>query len=168
MLAITQLCDRFFASLRRLDWTGPLTVRVVLGLVFVASGWGKLHALDDVTGYFASLGIPAPGVNAAFVSTVELVGGAALLLGLAARVAALLLSGVMVVAIATAILPGVHGVVELAGTVEVVYLAALVWLAVAGAGRASIDHLWARSRPRAGRDSMSLASTGTVTPPARS
>lgn len=133
--------DRALALLRRVEWTGPLLVRVTLGLVFVTTGWGKLHHLDDVASFFASLKIPAPYANAAFVSTVELVGGALLLAGLGTRIAALLLVGVMAVAIVTAKLPEIHGVIELAGTIEVVYLAAFAWLVVAGPGKASVDHL---------------------------
>jgi putative oxidoreductase len=136
--------DRSLRVLRRFEWLGPLLVRLTLGLVFVVTGWGKLHALDDVTQFFASLHIPAPHANAVFVSAVELVGGALLMLGLGTRAAALLLVGVMAVAIWTAKLPELHGVVDLANTTEAAYLVALVWLVVSGAGKASLDHLLSR------------------------
>jgi len=138
------LWHRVVALLTRIEWTGPLLVRLTLGLVFVTTGWGKLHNLDDVTTFFESLHIPAPGVQAAFVSTVELVGGALLIAGLATRIASALLIGVMAVAIYTAKLPELHGVVDLANTVEFTYLAMFVWLVVRGAGAASLDHLIAR------------------------
>ena len=144
--AFKAACDRALGFIHRLEWLGPLLVRVALGLVFVASGWGKLHNLDDVTQYFGSLGIPAPHAQAVFVSSVELVGGVLLLLGLGTRIAALFLIGVMGVALWTAKLPEVHGVVELAGTIELAYLAAFVWLALAGAGAASLDHLLGHRR----------------------
>jgi putative oxidoreductase len=141
---IRTTCDRATGHLSKLAWLGPLAVRLALGLVFVTSGWGKLHGLDDVTQYFESLGIPAAHAQAVFVSLVELVGGAMILVGLGTRVAAMLLIGVMTVAIWTAKLPEIHGLVELAGTVEVAYLVAFVWLVVAGAGAASLDRVLVR------------------------
>lgn len=140
-MSLGALRDRTLATLRRIDWLGPLLVRLTLGAVFVATGWGKLHHLDDVARFFASLEIPAPYANAVLVSSVELAGGALLLVGLGTRIAALLLAGVMAVAIVTAKLPEVHGVVELAGTIELAYLTVFAWLVVAGPGRASVDHL---------------------------
>ena len=136
------------AVLHKLAWLGPLAVRLTLGIVFATSGWGKLHALANVTQYFASLGIPAPHAQALLVSLVELGGGIMLVLGFGTRLAALLLAGVMVVAIWTAKLPEVHGVVDLAGTVEVAYLVTLVWLLVSGGGAASIDRVLDGGRGR--------------------
>lgn len=138
--------EHLLSMSRKADWIGPLAVRLVLGLVFLATGWGKLHDLDSVTQFFASLGIPAAHASAVFVSAVELAGGAMLILGLGTRLAAMFLVGVMAVAIWTAKLPAIDGVVALAGTLELAYLVAFVWLALAGPGRASADHLLARWR----------------------
>lgn len=142
-------CDRALSLVHRFDWIGPLLVRLTLGLVFVMTGWGKLHSLDNVTQFFESLHIPAPHANAVFVSSVELVGGTLLIVGLATRIAAMFLVGVMAVAILTAKLPELHGLVDLANTMEFAYLAAFVWLLFAGAGKASVDHLLSRARPEA-------------------
>lgn len=141
--------DRSLSLLGKLDWLGPLSVRFTVGLVFLMTGWGKLHNLDGVTQFFESLHIPAAHANAAFVSTVELVGGALLILGLGTRVASLFLVGVMAVAIATAKLPELHGVVDLVNTMEAVYLVVFVWLLVTGAGKASLDHVLFRARREA-------------------
>lgn len=138
------LRDRALDLLHRLAWAGPVIVRLTVGLVFATTGWGKLHNLGNVTEFFSSLHIPAPGFHAAFVSTIEFAGGVLLIAGLATRIAAALLIGVMAVAILTAKLPELHGVVDLAGTIEMTYLAIFVWLVVAGAGAASLDHLIAR------------------------
>src|SRR5690349_14566645 len=108
---------RAVGLLAKIEWTGPLLVRLTLGLVFATTGWGKLHNLEDVTTFFASLNIPAPGAQAAFVSTVEFVGGLLLIAGLGTRFASALLIGVMAVAIYTAKLPELHGVVDLANTI---------------------------------------------------
>jgi putative oxidoreductase len=132
------------ALLAKIEWTGPLLVRLTLGLVFIPTGWGKLHHLDHVAQFFAQLGIPAPHVQAAIVATIELVGGTLVLVGLATRVASALLVGVMTVAILTAKLPELHGLTDLAGTIELAYLVMLAWLAVAGAGAASLDRAASR------------------------
>ena len=41
-----------------------LWVRLYWGIPLMLNGWGKLHNLPRVTEFFASLGIPLPGVNA--------------------------------------------------------------------------------------------------------
>jgi len=142
MLGIfTKTCDRTLSLARKLEWVGPLLVRLTLGLVFATTGWGKLHSLDNVETFFGSLHIPAPGFHAVFVSTIEFVGGILLIAGLGTRIASGLLIGVMTVAILTAKLPELHGLTDLANTIEFTYLAMFVWLVVSGAGAASIDRL---------------------------
>jgi len=151
--SIHALHDRAVLLLRKIEWTGPLLVRLTLGLVFVTSGWGKLHSLDDVTKFFESLNIPAAGIQARFVSCVEFGGGLLLIAGLGTRIVSALLIGVMTVAILTAKLPELHGVVDLAGTDEFAYLVMFVWLVVSGAGAVSVDRLLVRrglAEPRVG------------------
>ena len=153
LASIRALYDRAVHLLRKIEWTGPLLVRLTLGLVFVTSGWGKLHSLDDVTKFFESLNIPAAGIQARFVSSIEFGGGLLLIAGLGTRIVSALLIGVMTVAILTAKLPDLHGVVDLAGTDEFAYLVMFVWLVVSGAGAVSVDHLLARrvlTEPRVG------------------
>lgn len=130
--------------LNRLEWTGPLVVRLTLGLVFAVTGWGKLHNLDQITEFFESLNIPAASIQAPMVATIEFAGGLLLIAGLGTRIVSALLIGTMAVAIYTAKLPDLHGVVDLVNTIEWTYLAMFVWLVVHGAGKASLDHLIAR------------------------
>jgi DoxX len=58
--------------------------------------------IPKVVGFFTSLGIPLPAFNACFVSSLELVGGALLFLGLGSRIIALPLTIDMLVAYITA------------------------------------------------------------------
>ncbi len=139
--ALVTFQDRTTAATRRVDWLPPLLIRGVLGVTFVLSGWGKLHNLDNVIQYFQSLGIPAAGVQAPLVATLELVGGILLIAGLATRVAAALLTAVMAVAIYTAIWPKAAGFTDVLGSIEAIYLVTFVYLAVHGAGAVSVDHL---------------------------
>lgn len=138
--------DRFLALRRRvlglcaqLDFLPPLLARVVIGVVFVKSGWGKLHNLDQVIGFFTELGIPAPEIQAPFVAGTELVCGALVGVGLATRLAAMPLIGTMVVAIATALWSQIEGLSGLFATAEFLYIVLLVGLVVEGAGRLSLD-----------------------------
>ncbi|HEY3253797.1 MAG TPA: DoxX family protein, partial [Polyangiaceae bacterium] len=96
---------RALGMLARVAWLAPLLGRFSVGLLFLSTGWGKVHSLDKVTHFFETLGIPAPGLNAVVVGYSELVCGALLLLGLFTRLATLPLIVSMVVAILTAKLP---------------------------------------------------------------
>jgi len=126
---------------RALAFLPPLVARVVVGVVFVTTGRGKLHEMPKVIDFFRQLGIPAPELQAPMVAIVELVGGAMILLGLGARLAALPLMATMVVATATAIWPQADGVIDLLGRVEVLYLVLFFWIAVAGPGPVSLEAL---------------------------
>ena len=79
-----------------------LFVRLYWGWQFMQTGWGKLHHLAQVTQFFTTLGIPAPGFNAVFVSCVEFFGGLLLILGLASRFTGMMLAADMFVAYLTA------------------------------------------------------------------
>ncbi len=125
---------------RHFAWLGPLLARIVVGEVFLVSGWVKLHNLPQMIENFAGWGIPFPEVLTPFVSAVELIGGLLLLLGLFTRVAAVPLAAVMVVAIATVLWPDVDSLDTLLGLSESAYLAMFLWLAVAGPGTISVDH----------------------------
>ncbi len=132
------------AVTRAVGWLGPLLARLVVGYVFLRSGWGKLHGLDGVTEYFESLHIPAPHLNAIVASSTELLGGLALIAGALTRFAAIPLTVTMVVAIATAKWGDLEGLGDFLRLEELHYILIFVWLAVAGAGAASLDHLVAR------------------------
>ena len=75
-----------------------LFVRLYWGLQLAQNGWGKLHNLGRVTEFFSSLGLPAPGPTAAFVATVEFLGGILLAIGLFSRFVGLVLTIDMIMA----------------------------------------------------------------------
>src|SRR5260370_40664855 len=66
-----------------------LAVRLYWGWQFMQTGWGKLNDIGKVVNFFTSLGIPAPALNAYFVSTLEFGGGLLLILGLGSPLGAL-------------------------------------------------------------------------------
>ena len=155
---IDRLVNLINLASKRLGFLGPLVARFVVGVTFLLTGWGKLHSLDRVTQFFTDLHIPAPAFQAVLVSSMEFLGGIAILLGLFTRFFSVGLLITMIVAILTAQLENVHGIGDLAGLTESAYAAFFIWLAVAGAGPVSVDHvlakLWAN---RAGAPSPATA-----------
>jgi putative oxidoreductase len=131
-----------------LQWLAPLFARIVVGWVFLLSGWGKLHNLAAVTQNFIGWGIPFPHLLTPFVSGVEFFGGLFLLLGFMTRISAGALGVTMIVAIASAKWGDVDSLETLLGFDETEYLALFVWLAIAGAGRLSLDSLLERRAMR--------------------
>jgi len=128
----------------KLDWLPGLVSRLTIAGIFLQTGWGKLHHLDKVTQFFASLGIPAPQLQAPFVATVEFGGGLLILLGLFTRLAAIPLIGTMVVAIATVKIHEVHDYSDFLSFPEYLFIVLLVWLIIKGAGALSVDYFLAK------------------------
>lgn len=118
--------------------------RIVIGFVFIESGWGKFHDLAKVTAYFDSLHIPFASIQAPFVSGVELSAGAFVLLGLFTRLSSLPLIGIMLVAIYTAKWDDITDFSSLLSISEFLYIVILVWLASAGSKHLSLDALMSR------------------------
>ncbi|RVA23138.1 DoxX family protein [Mesorhizobium sp. M7A.F.Ca.US.001.01.1.1] len=72
--------------------TTILLGRVLLAVIFLLSGYGKLTALTGTAGYFGSLGLPLPTVTATVVGLIELLGGLAILVGFKTRIVAWVLA----------------------------------------------------------------------------
>lgn len=133
------LHHRGLRALAAVEFLPGLLARVVVGYGFANAGWAKLGNLEQVIGYFEQLGIPLAAVQAPFVSGVELLCGGLLVLGLATRLSAGMLLATMVVAIATAILPGLDRLTDLVDKTETLYVVILLTLLVRGGGAASLD-----------------------------
>lgn len=78
-------------------WTSlqnPLALvgRILLALLFIPAGVGKLTGFAGTVAYTASAGVPLPQVAVVLALLVEIVGGLALLLGWQTRWAALALA----------------------------------------------------------------------------
>jgi putative oxidoreductase len=120
-----------------------LAVRLYWGWQFAQDGWGKLHNLDKVTDFFTSLGLPAPGLTAAFIGGLELVGGILLALGLGSRLIALLLTGNMLMAYFTADREALFSVFsdpeKFYGASPYTYLFASLIVLIFGPGKFSVD-----------------------------
>ncbi|MEA3196746.1 MAG: putative oxidoreductase [Gammaproteobacteria bacterium] len=133
-----------------LTWLAPLFARITVGWVFLWSGWGKLHNLPQLTENFVGWNIPIPHFFAPLTSGIEFFGGLFLLLGLLTRISAGALGVTMIVAIASAKWADVDSLETLLGFDEFEYLALFLWLAIAGPGVISLDHLLKRMTRRPG------------------
>jgi putative oxidoreductase len=137
---VTVFYDWSLAVTRYFAWLAPLAVRIMVGVVFMGTGWTKLTHLAQITANFRGLGIPAPEILTPFVSGVEFVGGLLLLLGLLTRFAAVPLMIVMIVAIVSAKAGDIDSLETFLGFEEVSYFVMFAWLGIAGPGPVSLDH----------------------------
>lgn len=91
---------------RKLDFLGPVALRLYLAPVMLAAGFHKLYEFDSIVGWFGNpdwgLGLPTPYLLAFLATATEIVGGFCLLLGLAVRWMAVPLMFTMAVAAYTA------------------------------------------------------------------
>lgn len=130
-----------------------LLVRLYWGWQLVQSGWGKLHHLDKVTDFFSSLNLPFPGPAAHFVAGLEFFGGLLLILGLASRLTALVLTVNMLAAYWTADRESLLAVFSDPGKFYTAdpytFLFASAMVLIFGAGWISLDAVLAK-RYRAG------------------
>lgn len=122
-----------------------LAVRLYWGWQFAQTGWGKLHNQARITDFFTSLNIPFPALNAHFVSGLEFFGGILLILGLASRSIAFLLTGSMFVAYWTADREALFSIFsnpgKFYGADPYTFLFAAIMILAFGPGRFSLDAL---------------------------
>ena len=137
--------------LGRLDFVPGILTRLIVGFAFIDSGSGKLANMENTTNFFATLGIPFPELNAAFVARLEYYGGMLLLIGLFTRLIGLLLSSTMIVALLTADRETFVGALTRSGEAGLSDVAPFVlgafmaWLVVVGPGALSLDTLLKRA-----------------------
>lgn len=125
-----------------------LLARIILGVILIAHGWDKFQitGIEGVTGYFASLGIPAAGAAAVLAALIEIIGGVLIILGLFTRVTGAVVAVQMLMAalfahVSSGIYVANNGW-ELVGAIG----AGALLLIAAGAGAWSLDALRGRKR----------------------
>ena len=72
-----------------------LAGRILLSIIFITSGWGKITGYAGTAGYMEAMGVPS--ILLPLVILTELGGGLAVLVGFQTRIAAFLLAGFCVV-----------------------------------------------------------------------
>ena len=146
MLLVRTVLDELHAW----QWLGILIARLAVGLLFFLSGRGKLFVperREQMRETLVAAHVPFPEFNALFVSTVEVVFGLLLILGAITPLACAMLTGVIIVAIATTAIRNIKAtsplgwLSEFLYLPEVLYLVILFWLFLSGPGWFSVDHL---------------------------
>ena len=119
-----------------------LLLRVAVGAIFLAHGLQKLltNTIDGTAAFFTQAGVPLPTVSAWAATILEIVGGAALIVGIAVPLAGVLLALDMLGAFV--FVHAGNGLFVTKNGYELVLAlgAASLALAAVGAGRFSLDH----------------------------
>ena len=118
--------------------------RIAIAALFLPAGLNKLMGVEGTTGYFSSLGLPAVAVLVWVVIAIEVLGGAALILGYRTRLVAIALA-------VFTLLASIAGHAFWAAPADAAFIAQLLFfkniavtgglliLASSGAGSISID-----------------------------
>jgi putative oxidoreductase len=120
--------------LKKLLMFGPLPIRIVAGIAFIAHGLPKFENITGTQGFFGSIGLPPE--LALPIGLLEVIGGIFLLVGVVSRIAAVLLIIDMIGAtLLVKISKGFVGGYEL----ELLLIAIGISLLLTGPGRISIE-----------------------------
>ena len=145
MKALLRIYSQFSVAASYLQSPMLLAVRLYWGWQFAQTGWGKLHSIAKITGFFTTLNIPFPAFNAHFVAGLEFLGGILLILGLGTRFVGLLLAANMLVAYWTADHEALTSIFSDPGKFYVAapytFLFAALMVLIFGAGFLSLDAL---------------------------
>jgi len=133
----------------------PLPLRIMLGIAFLYHGWPKVFTSQGHQGFagmLGGMGVPLPAITAWVVGLAEVLGGLALIAGAFVAIASAILIVEMLVAMFTVHLPHGFNFVNITGMgkegpvfgmpgaeVNLLYIAALLTLAIGGAGAWSVD-----------------------------
>ena len=128
-----------------------ILIRILIGLVFLSEGIQKfLFPVELGVGRFEKIGIPSPELLAPLVASIEIFGGALVLLGYGTRIAACLLLGVMSVAVISTKVPLLlkNGFWTMAheSRTDWSMIMSLLFLLILGGGALSIDAKVTRDR----------------------
>lgn len=140
---------------RKVQQWSLLPLRLIVGYGFIAHGYAKLvRCPDNFTAVLRAIGVPQPHVMSWITIIIELVGGAAVLLGVFVGFAMLPMAAVLVTAMLAVHLPYGFTSIKLQAItphgpqfgppgyeVDLLYLACMVTLALAGAGPFTVDAL---------------------------
>jgi putative oxidoreductase len=148
MTSLTKLCSLLIAVASSLQSPFLLAVRLYWGFQMMQTGWGKLHNLAKVTGFFTSLGVPLPALTAPFIVGLEFLGGILIMLGLGSRLVALLLTCDMLVAFVLGDRVALFSIFsdpdKFYAAAPYTFLVAFLIVLIFGPGRASLDALIAK------------------------
>jgi putative oxidoreductase len=137
-----------------------LPVRLIAGYGFLAHGYAKLaRGPENFAAILQAIGVPEPHVMSWITIIVELAGGTTVLLGAFVTLASLPMAAVLLTAMFTVHLPYGFSSIKLQAVtahgaqfgppgyeVDLLYLACLAALALAGAGPFAVDELFRKAK----------------------
>lgn len=137
-----QLIGIYLRVLETLKDLPPLIFRLILAYGFYEPAKQKWSDIGAVGDWFATMGIPAPHLNAYMAASTEAVGIVCLLLGLGLRFITIPLMVVMVVAVVTVHLQNGFSCGNNGYEVPFYYFFMLFSLLVTGSGKFSLDRFF--------------------------
>lgn len=115
-----------------------MLVRVITGIIFVGAGWSKYNG-GWAVGFFTKVNMPIPSISGPFITVLETVGGAALILGLLTRYFGIFFAIQMIVA--TYVQWSVFNKGFSGAQLELMLLFTGILVATHGAGKYSLDRM---------------------------
>jgi putative oxidoreductase len=119
-----------------------LILRLIIAYGFYAPAMSKWNDIDSVAGWFGSMGIPFPTVNAYMAAGTEILGVGLLVLGLFTRLISLPLIVIMIVAIFTVHLDNGFSAGTNGFEIPLYYMMFLMVFVTQGAGKFSLDNIF--------------------------
>lgn len=138
---ITKYCKLVEPMLDKGHDLALLFLRLILAYGFYAPAMMKWDDISAVAGWFESMGMPLPTLNAYMAASTEMAGVILLTLGLATRLISIPLMVVMLVAIFMVHLPNGFSSGDNGFEIPVYYLLMLFTLVTMGGGKFSLDTL---------------------------
>lgn len=152
-MKIRSLLDKLDTTAALLQSPLLLIIRLYWGVSFARTGWGKLMNLDRTAGFFASLDLPLPRLNAVMAGATECLGGVLLAVGLYARPASVPLIFTMMVAYVTADNEALRAITsdpdKFVSAAPFLFLLAALLVLAFGPGKLSVDAWLGRGKNKA-------------------
>jgi putative oxidoreductase len=136
---LTKLCKLVDPLLSKLQSVSLLFLRLILAYGFYEPAMNKWNDIGALAGWFESMGLPLPTLQAYMAASTELAGVVLLTLGLFTRLISIPLMIVMVVAVVTVHLPNGFSSGDNGFEIPLYYFLMLFVLVTHGAGKFSID-----------------------------
>jgi putative oxidoreductase len=126
-----------------------LASRVLVGWLFLMTGWGKVSGIPGATAYFTGLGVPSPELWPYVIGPIEILIGLTLIFGLATRYAGIITFIFVVIATAMAhrywTYPAAQQAAQYSHFLKnLAIMAAGLLIFIQGGGRYSIDAILAK------------------------
>jgi len=122
--------------MKKLPSIAPLPIRIIVGIAFITHGLPKLENIEGTKGFIASAGIPPE--LALPLALLEVIGGIALIVGIATRITSIL----FMVEMAGAIIMVNASSVFIAGggyELDLLLMSITISLLISGPGRISVE-----------------------------